>query len=154
MDTASVDAALARLGYRLPVKPPSASPFVGAVRSGSLLFVGGHGPLKEGQFVTGKLGRDLTVQEGQEAARLALVNALATVNKEVGDLSQMKRIVKLLGMVNADESFVQHTEVVNGASDLLLELFGDRGRHTRSAVGMGSLPRNIAVELELIVEVA
>jgi enamine deaminase RidA (YjgF/YER057c/UK114 family) len=126
---------------------------VGAVRTGNLVFVSGSTPMKDGKFVyLGKLGAELDVKTGYEAARLAMLNSLARLKAEIGDLDRVTRIVKVLGMVNSTPEFGQQPEVMNGASDLLVEVFGDRGRHARSAVGMGALPKNISVEVELIAE--
>jgi len=128
--------------------------YVGAVRTGNLVFVSGHGPrLAQGGNVTGKLGRDLTTEQGYEAARACIIACLASLQNEIGDLNRVRRIVKLLGMVNCTEDFAEHPRVINGASDLLVGIFGDAGRHARSAVGMQMLPGNIAVEIEMIVEV-
>jgi enamine deaminase RidA (YjgF/YER057c/UK114 family) len=127
--------------------------YVEAVRTGSLVFVAGHGPSKDGQLVfKGKLGRDVDVETGYRAAQLVCLNMLASLKVEIGDLDRVKRIVKLLGMVNCAPEFEQQPEVINGASDLLVELYGERGRHARSAVGMQSLPRGITVEIEMIVQ--
>ncbi len=134
-------------------KPPKAS-FVYAVRTGNLVFLSGHGPKKtEGGFITGKVGKDLTVAEGQQAARLTAISLLSSLQAEIGDLNKVKRVVKVFGMVNATDSFTQHSVVINGCSDLLIEVFGDNGKHARAAVGMVSLPLDFAVEIEMIVEV-
>lgn len=123
------------------------------VRTGNLVFVSGHGPRRpDGSFVTGELGRDVTVEEGYEAARLTALQCLASLQAELGSLDRVRRIVKLLVMVNCTEEFDQHPQVANGASDLLVALFGEAGRHARSAVGMQMLPQNIAVEIEMVVE--
>jgi enamine deaminase RidA (YjgF/YER057c/UK114 family) len=128
--------------------------YVEAVRTGNLVFVAGHGPSKDGQLIyKGKLGRDVDVETGYQAAQLVCLNMLASLKVEIGDLDRVKRIVKLLGMVNCVPDFGQQPEVINGASDLLVHVFGERGRHARSAVGMAGLPRGISVEIEMIVEV-
>lgn len=151
----SVTERLAELGLTLPKPGRPVANYVGAVRTGNLVFVSGHGPRRpEGGNVTGKLGRDLTTEEGYAAARLAMLAALASLQAEIGSLDAVRRVVKLLGMVNCTETFEEHPQVINGASDLLVEIFGEAGRHARSAVGMQMLPFNIAVEVELIVEVA
>ncbi len=125
-----------------------------AVRTGNLIFLAGKGPrTAQGELVTGKLGAGMTVEQGYKAARLAGITQLAVLKAELGNLDRVKRIVKVLGMVNATPDFADQPEVVNGFSDLMVEVFGDRGKHARAAVGMGSLPRNIAVEVEMIVEV-
>ena len=148
---------LAELGLELPPIPTPVANYVPAVRVGSLLFLSGHGPglFKDGQvqFIQGKVGGELTVEQGYEAARQVMLNLLQTLKQELGDLDRVKRVVKLLGFVNCAEDFQQQPQVINGASDLLVELYGERGRHARSAVGMYQLPFNIAVEIEMIVEV-
>lgn len=149
-----VEAKLKELGITLPDVPPPVANYVNAVRTGNLVFMAGKGPNRpEGGYITGKLGQDLKVEEGYEAARLAAIIQLAALKAEIGDLNKVKRIVKVLGMVNAAPDFTDHPEVINGFSDLMVEVFGDKGKHARAAVGMGSLPRNIAVEIEMIVEV-
>jgi enamine deaminase RidA (YjgF/YER057c/UK114 family) len=148
------NARVRELGIELgDVSPPVAN-YVNAVRTGNLLFLAGKGPGKPGGgYVQGKVGQDLTVEEGYEAARLTAIAQLAVLKTELGDLNRVVRIVKVLGMVNATPEFTQQPEVINGFSDLMVEVFGERGKHARAAVGMNSLPRNIAVEVELIVEV-
>lgn len=149
-----VEAKLKELGITLPAVPPPVANYVNSVRTGDLVFMAGKGPNRpEGGYVTGKLGKDLSVEEGYQAARLAAIIQLAALKAEIGDLNKVKRIVKVLGMVNAVPEFTDHPEVINGFSDLMVEVFGDKGKHARAAVGMGSLPRNIAVEIEMIVEV-
>ncbi|MDR7522742.1 MAG: RidA family protein [Armatimonadota bacterium] len=149
-----VEARLAELGLELPVPPGPLANYVRTVRVGNLLFVSGHGPHRDGrpQFI-GKVGQDLTVDQGYQAARLVALNCLASVKEALGDLDRVKRVVKLLGMVNCTPEFGQQPQVINGASDLLVDLFGEAGRHARSAVGMGALPQGIAVEIEMILEV-
>ena len=145
---------LAELGLTIPARS-SVGSYVGAVRAGDLVFVSGGGPLKaDGSFVTGKLGAEVSVEQGQEAAKLSALYCLASIQEELGDLDRISRVVKLLGFVNSAPGFVQQHVVMNGASDLLIALFGDRGRHARSSVGMAELPMNIAVEVEMIVQVA
>ena len=150
----AVEDRLRELGIELPEPSQPVANYVNAVRTGNLVFMAGKGPKQsDGTYITGKLGADLTVEEGYAAARLVAINQLAALQAEIGDLNKVKRVVKVLGMVNADASFTDHPKVVNGFSDLMVEVFGDRGKHARAAVGMGSLPRNIAVEIEFIVEV-
>lgn len=145
---------LAELGIELPVPSSPVANYVNAVRTGNLIFLAGKGPKKpDGEYVTGKVGEDLTVEEGYQAARLTGISQLAVLKAELGNLNRVKRIVKVLGMVNAVPDFGNQPEVVNGFSDLMVEVFGDRGKHARAAVGMGSLPRGIAVEIEMVVEV-
>ncbi len=149
-----VDARLKELGIVLPPPSRPMANYVPAVRSGNLVFVSGHGPNRpDGTFITGKLGRDLGIEQGYEAARLTMLNCLSSLNAELGSLNRVRRFVKVLGMVNCTEEFGDPPAVINGGSDLLVEIFGDAGRHARSAVGMQSLPRGIAVEIELIAEV-
>ena len=127
--------------------------YVSAVRTGNLVFLAGKGPQKtDGSYITGKVGKDLTIEQGYDAARLTAINQLSAIKAEIGDLKKVKRIVKVLGMVNSDPSFKDHPKVINGFSDLLVEIFGEKGKHARSAVGMCSLPMDIAVEVELIIE--
>ena len=135
------------------IKSPAAS-FVHAVRTGNLLFLSGKGPTGlDGVSVKGKVGQDVTIEEGIAAARLVAINQIAVLKKELGDLKKVKRIVKVLGMVNCAGDFTAQSQVINGFSDLMVAVFGEKGKHARSAVGMSSLPGNIAVEVELIVEV-
>jgi enamine deaminase RidA (YjgF/YER057c/UK114 family) len=149
-----LEAKLRELGLELPPTPKPAANYVGAVQSGNLVFVSGHGPTKDGKFsYIGKVGKDLSVEEGYEAARLVALNCLASAKAIIGDLDRITRVVKILGMVNCPEDFGDHPKVINGASDLLVQLFGDSGRHARSAVGMQALPFGIAVEIEMIFEV-
>jgi enamine deaminase RidA (YjgF/YER057c/UK114 family) len=150
----SAEARLQELGIELPPIPPAVGNYVGAVAVGDILFVAGHGPFQDGrpQFI-GKLGREFGVEEGQQAARLVALNMLATVRETVGSLDRVKRVVKLLCLVNSMPEFGDQPKVANGASDLLVELFGEeRGKHARSAIGMGALPFGIAVEIEGIFE--
>lgn len=129
--------------------------YVNAVKTASnLVFLSGKGPRDiEGELITGKVGTDLTIAEAKAAARRVGILQLEALQEEIGDLNKVRRIVKVLGMVNCDPDFTQHPEVINGFSDLMVEIFGEKGRHARAAVGMGSLPRNIPVEIEMIVEV-
>jgi enamine deaminase RidA (YjgF/YER057c/UK114 family) len=128
--------------------------YVKAVRSGNLLFLAGHGPtLADGSNIQGKVGKDLTTEQGIEAARTTGISILSTLQAELGDLNRVKRIVKVLGMVNCTENFTDQPKVMNGFSDLMVAVFGEKGKHARSAVGMYALPSNIAVEIEIIVEI-
>ena len=145
---------LSELGIELPQASTPVANYVNAVRTGNLIFLAGKGPRKpEGGNVTGKLGADLTIEEGYEAARLAGIAQLSVLKAELGNLNRVKRVVKVKGMVNSVPDFTDHPKVVNGYSDLMVEVFGERGKHARAAVGMGSLPSNIAVEIEMVVEV-
>lgn len=149
-----VEQRITELGYALPEPSKPVANYVNAVRTGNLVFMAGKGPSKpEGGYIEGKVGEDLTIDEGYEAARLAAVVQIAALKAEIGDLNKVVRVVKVLGMVNCTSDFSNQPEVVNGFSDLMVEVFGDRGKHARAAVGMGSLPRNFAVEVEMIVEV-
>ena len=150
-----VEARLAQMGLQLPEPPPPVANYLGAVRTGNLVFVSGHGPHQRGGYrVVGKVDSEVGVSEAREAARLTMINCLATLRAELGSLDRVRRIVKLLGMVNSDPRFTRQPEVIDGASDLLEEVFGERGNHARSAVGMASLPMGIPVEIEMIVEVS
>jgi enamine deaminase RidA (YjgF/YER057c/UK114 family) len=141
------------LGLHLITPVPPTANFVKAVRIGNMVYLSGHGPDKpEGGQVIGKLGSDLTIEQGQAAARLVGISLLSTLKNEIKDLNKVKRIVKVLGMVNAIPSFEKHSLVMNGFSDLMVAVFGENGKHARSAVGVASLPNNIPVEVEMIVE--
>jgi enamine deaminase RidA (YjgF/YER057c/UK114 family) len=145
---------LKELGLELPPPLSAVANYVNAVRVGNLVFLAGHGPnIGDRPEHRGKLGRDLTVDQGYEAARVVGLNLLASLKAEIGDLDKVKRVVKLLGMVNCVSEFGDQPKVINGASDLLVAVFGEKGRHARSAVGFVSLPFQIAVEIEMIVEV-
>ena len=137
--------------------PPLTNPvanYVHVVRTGNLLFLAGKGPTKvDGTYITGKVGQDLTIEEGYAAARQTAIMQIAVLKNELGDLNKVKRIVKVLGMINSTPDFTDHSKVMNGYSDLMVEVFGEKGKHARSSVGMCSLPFNIAVEVEMVVEV-
>lgn len=144
---------LAELGIKLRTPGPPSANFVGAVRVGNLVFLSGQGPMKEdGKFMIGKVGKEVNFDEAKYAARLTGISLLEALKAEVGNLNNVKRIVKVLGMVNAVPDFDNHSQVMNGFSDLMVEVFGEKGKHARSAIGLGSLPRNIPVEIEMIVE--
>lgn len=128
--------------------------YVKAVRVGNLIYLAGHGPTKaDGSNITGKVGKELSVEQGYMAARQTAISILSTLKAEVGDFNKVKRVVKVLGMVNCPSDFTDHPKVINGFSDLIVSVFGEKGLHARSAVGMNSLPMNIAIEVEMIVEV-
>jgi enamine deaminase RidA (YjgF/YER057c/UK114 family) len=148
-----VDEKLKELGIELPSSAAPVGNYVPAVRSGNLVFLSGHGPVGKDGVVTGKVGRELTVEAGYEAAKIVAIGLLGSLKGLIGDLDKVRRVVKLLGMVNCDSAFTEHPGVIDGASDLLVEVFGERGKHARSAVGMNALPFDIAVEIEMIVEV-
>jgi enamine deaminase RidA (YjgF/YER057c/UK114 family) len=147
---------LRSLGLTLPAPSTPAARYVPAVRTGNLLFVSGHGPGRDEdgnpRFI-GKLGREWTVEQGQEASRVTALNILATVKASLGDLARVRRVVKVLGMVNCTEDFTATPQVINGASELLGEVWGDLGAHARSAVGFQQLPNGMAVEIEAVFEV-
>ena len=147
---------LEEMGITLPEPQMPVANYVSVVRTGNLLFLAGAGPAPrpDGSKLKGKLGRDLGVEEGYEAARSVGIVQIARLKQELGDLDRVKRVVKLLTMVNSTPDFADQPAVANGCSDLLVEVFGDRGRHARSAVGMSNLPFNIPVEIEMIVEVS
>ena len=148
------EARVKALGLDLPTPPKPIANYVTAARSGNLLFLAGHGPLREGRpVVQGTVGRDLTVEQGREAARLTGLNLLASARAALGSLDRVRQVVKVLGMVRCPDDFVDHPKVINGFSDLMVEVFGDAGRHARSAIGIGSLPLGIPVEIEMILEV-
>ena len=145
---------LKELGIVLPESPKPVANYVRAVRTGNLLFVSGHGPYNDGKtLISGKLGKELTIEEGYKTARNVALNCLASIRASLGSLDKVRRVVKLLGMVNCTEDFKDQPKVVNGASDLMVEVFGEAGRHARSAVGMQALPNQIPVEIEMILEV-
>ena len=142
---------LAAAGYTLPDPPRPVAVFVTSVETGNLLFLSGHGECRR-DFTRGKVGRDLTVEEGKQSAELVGLCMLATIKASVGELSRVKRFVRILGMVNATDDFTRHPQVVNGFSELMVVAFGDAGKGARAAVGMASLPGDMAVEIEAIVE--
>ncbi len=152
-----IEQRMTELGIELPEpwNVPAQFNFRPVVVSGNMAYVSGHGPLNNnGAVYKGKLGREYSVQEGYAAARMTMLLMLASLKRELGDLDRVQRIVKLLGMVNSAEGFDQQPAVINGASDLLVQIFGEqRGKHARSAVGMAELPVGIPVEIEMIVEV-
>jgi enamine deaminase RidA (YjgF/YER057c/UK114 family) len=150
----SAEMKLKELGISLPQAPRPLANYVPAVRAGSILFVSGHGPYNDGKSMTsGKLGKELTIEQGYQTARNVALNCLASVKATIGGLDKVRRVVKLLGMVNCTEDFRDQPKVINGASDLLVEIFGEAGKHARSAVGMQALPNGIPVEIEMILEI-
>jgi enamine deaminase RidA (YjgF/YER057c/UK114 family) len=152
--TGTVEQRLVELGIDIPTPAPAVGNYVGAVTTGKLVFVSGHGPYRDGKYHhIGKVDTEVSVEQAYESARITMINALASLKAEIGSLDRVTRIVKLFGMVNSDPDFKRQPEVINGASDLLVEIFGDRGRHARSAVGLGALPMGISVEIEMIVEI-
>jgi len=151
----SADAKLAELNLELPPAPKPAGVYSPLIQTGNLIYLSGHGPLKsDGTLISGKVGQELTQNEGKDAARQTGLALLATIKDQLGSLDKVKRIVKVLGMVNCVADFTEHPTVINGCSELFVEIWGEEGRAARSAVGMGSLPGNIAIEIELIAELA
>lgn len=142
---------LKTLQIELPKPYTPLGNYVLYVKTGNLIHIGGHGPYDD--LITGKVGKDLSLEEGYEEARKTAINLLSTLKEAVGNLSNVKKIIKVHGMVNATDTFTEHPKVINGCSDLLVEVFGEKGIHTRAAIGMSSLPGNIATEIEMIVEV-
>jgi len=140
---------LRELGITLPPVFPPAGNYVGCVVVGDMIHVGGHGPVDGATVIRGKVGRDVSLEEAQRAARMTALSMLATMQAELGDLDCIERIVKVFGMVNVAPGFNRTPQVIDGCSDMLVEIFGDAGRHTRSAVGLAELPFDIAVEIEL-----
>jgi enamine deaminase RidA (YjgF/YER057c/UK114 family) len=148
------DEKLKELGIELSPPSKPVANYVKAVRVGNLLFLSGHGPTKaDGSNITGKVGKDLTVEQGYEAAKLTAVGIISTMKAELGDLNKVKRVVKVNGWVNSTPDFGDQPKVINGCSDLMVALFGEKGKHARAAMGAGSLPSNIAVEIEMVIEV-
>lgn len=141
-------------GIVLPEVMAPVANYVNVVRTGNLLYLAGKGPVQpDGKYITGKLGKDMTIEQGYQAARLTAIMQIAVLKKELGDLSKVKRIIKVLGMVNCTEDFADQPKVINGYSDLMVAIFGEKGKHARSAVGMYALPFHMPVEVEMIVEV-
>ncbi len=149
----SIESRLSELGLSLPEVPAPLAAYVNCVRTGDLLFLSGGLPIDGGRAVTGKVPVDVTVEEAAEAARIAILNRLAVIKAEVGSLDKVARIVTLNGFVSSAPDFYDHPKVINGASELLLEIFGDKGRHSRTALGVSALPLNCAVEINLVVEI-
>jgi len=147
------EARIKELGLALPTPPKPAFVYKSAVQVGNLLYVSGHGPWQGDGYIAGKVGVDVSAEQAKEAARVTGLAILATVRRELGSLDRVVRTIKTLGMVNAIPEFTEHPAVINGFSELLREVFGDAGVGARSAVGMGSLPGNIPVEIEVIFEV-
>jgi len=149
-----VEAKLKEMGLELPPAPKPAGTYVPTLQVGDLLYLSGHGPVKsDGTMIEGKVGRNLDLDQAAAAARQVGLSLLASLKTHLGDLDKVKRIVKLLGFVNSTDDFVQQPNVINGCSDLLVELYGDNGRHARYALGTSVLPFNIPVEIEMIVQV-
>lgn len=145
---------LAAMGLQLPAVSKPLANYVRYVQTGNLIILAGHGPTRnDGTQITGKLGKDVSVVQGYDAAAVTALNLISTLKQAVGELSRIKRIVKVNGYVNSMPDFTDHPKVINGCSDLLVAIFGEKGKHARAAMGMASLPNNIAVEIEMVVEV-
>ncbi len=150
-----VESRLTELGYELPPPPPPVGNYLPAARSGNVMWMAGVGSGRpDGSRITGKLGDELTVEQGYEAARWCALNLLSRMKAELGDLDKVTRVLKVVGMVNSAPGFGEQARVVDGASDLFVALFGDQGRHARSAPGMGALPGGTAVIVDCVVEVS
>ena len=151
----AIEERLKTLGIELPQPPPPGGNYVGAVRYGKLVYLSGHGPMQtDGTYLSGKVPDQISTEEAYQAARLTGLNLLATLKAEIGDLDQVKQVIKVLGMVNASPDFREHPQVINGFSDLMVEVLGDKGRHARSTVGVAELPADAAVEVEAMFEIA
>lgn len=145
---------IAKLGVKLPAVTKPVANYANVVQTGNLLYLSGKGPIDAGgKDITGKVGKDLTIDEGYAAARTVAFSHIAVLKDYLGDLKRVKRVVKVLGMVNCESTFTQQPKVMNGYSDTMVEIFGEKGKHARSAVGFHALPNNIAVEVEVIVEI-
>ena len=148
------EARLKELNITLPSPPQPVANYVNGVRAGNLIFLAGKGPkYADGTELTGKLGGNVTIEKGYEGARQTAINQLSVLKEMLGDLNKVKRIVKVLGLVNSSPNFIEQPKVVNGFSDLMVDVFGEKGKHARAAIGVNSLPRGQAVEIELVVEV-
>lgn len=151
--TTSYESQLAALGLVLPMPPKPVATYIPVVRAGDLLFLSGMIPLRDGTLaMAGKLGQDVSIEQGHEAAKICVLNALAVIREQVGTLDRVKQVVRMVGYVSSAAEFVQQPAVINGASDLLVKIFGDAGRHARIAIGAVALPLNAPVEIELIVQ--
>jgi len=144
---------ISALGLTLPAVPAPVAAYVNCVRSGNLLFLSGGLPIDGDKKVIGKVPSVVSIEEAQEGARIIILNRLAVIQEEIGSLDKVKQIVALNGFVNSEPDFFGHPQVVNGASELLVQIFGDKGKHSRTALGAAALPLNVAVEINLIVEV-
>ncbi len=149
-----IEERLDSLNIVLPMPPKSVGSYVPVVITGNLAFVSGQIPIKDGQVkYIGKITKDVSIEEAQKAAKLCIINALAQLKNELGNLDEISRIVRVSGFVNSSPEFTEHPKVINAASDLLYEIFGDKGLHSRIATGVSSLPLNSCVEIDLIVEI-
>ena len=149
-----IEKKLGELGIILPGQTKSMGNYVTVRRSGNMLYLSGNGPMREGKVVmSGKLGADLSIEQGYEAARITAIDILGVLKSELGDLDKINQFVKVLGFVQSTDDFFDQPKVINGASDLFVEVLGEKGRHARSAIGTSVLPFNLPVEIEVIVEV-
>ncbi len=149
-----VEKRLEKLGIELPKVPKPIAEYIPAKQSGNMVFTSGQGPIQDGVFVhIGKLGREVSLEEGYEAARVCAINALAAIKSVIGSLDNIEEVVNVRGFVNSMPDFLEQPKVINGASELLVEIFGKKGRHSRSALGTSVLPDDIPVELEMVVRV-
>ncbi|MFC7338823.1 RidA family protein [Haloferula chungangensis] len=144
---------LQSLGHTLPEVPAPVAAYVNCVRSGNLLYLSGGLPIDGDRKILGKIPSDVSIEEGQEAARIIILNRLAVIKAEIGSLDKIKQVVALNGFVNSEPDFYGHPQVINGASEFLIEILGERGKHSRTALGAAALPLNVAVEINLVVEV-
>jgi|TARA_B110000116_G_scaffold16650_1_gene13477 enamine deaminase RidA (YjgF/YER057c/UK114 family) len=145
---------LKELGVELNSPPSPVANYIPVQQTGNLIYLSGQGPRdKSGNFITGKVGEDISADEAYDLAKNTAINLISVMKSYLGSLDRIEKIVKVLGMVNSTPDFKDHPKVINGCSDFFVEVFGEKGRHARSAVGMGSLPNNMAVEIEIIVEV-
>ncbi|MEC7837522.1 MAG: RidA family protein [Chloroflexota bacterium] len=150
----SIEEKLKGMGIKLNAPPTPVANYIPVQQTGNLIYLSGQGPRDEsGNFITGKVGSEISAEEAYELSRNTAINLLSAMNAYLGSLDKVVKIVKVFGMVNAEQNFIDHPKVINGCSDFFVEVFGEKGRHARSAVGMGSLPNNMAVEIEIIVEV-
>ena len=151
----TIEEKLKELGIELKTPPSPVANYIPVQQTGNLIYLSGQGPRNEsGDFISGKVGSDIKAEEAYELARNTAINLVSAMKSYLGSLDKVKKIVKVFGMVNSTSDFTDHPKVINGCSDFFVEVFGDKGRHARSAVGMGSLPNNMAVEIEIIVEVS
>lgn len=154
MDDYNPELRLKELNIELPKAPNPVANYVNGVRTGNLIFLAGKGPrYADGTEMTGKLGVDISIEQGYEGARLTAINQIAVLKEMLGDLKKVKRIVKVLAFVNSDPNFIEQPKVINGFSDLMVAVFGEKGIHARAAIGVATLPRAQAVEVEVIVEI-
>ena len=149
-----IESRLKEIGIELPSPVKPMANYVTTVQTGNLVFTSGHGPVSvNGELETGQLGADMTIEEGYQSARLVGLGLISTLKDALRNLDRIKRIVKVVGFVNSTPDFLDHPKVINGVSDLFVEVFGDKGKHARSAVGMVQLPGGIPVEVEVVVEI-